>query len=116
MGIEYLTSYEHMGTSVVSCESGCSCASKAIDALQMAQPASAGGAATSSSGEALTRNVSIATIAELPAEVAEREAAVVVGGRRRGENCEHREGGRAELGTRREEAPPSFWSAGRSPS
>ena len=65
LALTYLASYEHMGTSVVSCESGCSCASKAIDALQMAQPASAGGAATSSSGEALTRNVSIATIAEL---------------------------------------------------
>ena len=62
LALTYLTSYESMGVGVVSCVSGCSCAPRAIDALQFAQPASAGGGA----GAELARNVSIATVVEIP--------------------------------------------------
>ena len=62
LALTYLASYEHMGVCVVACERGCSCTPRAIDALQIAQPASAGGGAA---GEALARNVSVATVAEI---------------------------------------------------
>ena len=70
LALTYLASYEHMGVGVVSCESGCSCQPKAIDALQMAQPATAGAPAGADSP--LSRNVSIASVAELAVTSASR--------------------------------------------
>ena len=68
LALTYLSSYERMGVCVVSCVSGCSCTPRTIDALQLAQPATAaiGAATTMTSDFALSRNVSVATIVEIP--------------------------------------------------
>ena len=60
LALTYLASYERMGVAVVTCVSGCSCTPRTIDALQFAQPASASGSSE------LARNVSIATVVEVP--------------------------------------------------
>ena len=65
LALTYLASYERMGLGVVSCVSGCSCAPRTIDALQFAQPATAAGGG-GGGAEGIGRNVSIATIAEIP--------------------------------------------------
>jgi hypothetical protein len=84
LALTYLTSYMDMGVVSVSCERACSCEPRVIDALQMAQPASSTGGvaigaptskrrggktlrmqATTVDGS-LTRNVSIAAVAEIP--------------------------------------------------
>jgi len=73
LALTYLSSYERMGICVVSCVSGCSCDPRTIDALQLAQPAaSVPGAAPS---EQLSRNVSIASVAEL--HVSQSRACVI---------------------------------------
>jgi hypothetical protein len=66
LALTYLTSYEHMGVCVVSCESGCTCDARAIDALQFAQPAAATTASSIVAGDVLARNVSIASVVEVP--------------------------------------------------
>jgi hypothetical protein len=70
LALTYLTSYEHMGNCVVTCESGCTCSPRSIDALQMAQPASAFG--RRSPADAPARNISIAAVAEIPVTSARR--------------------------------------------
>ena len=65
LALTYLASYERMGLGVVSCVSGCSCAPRTIDALHFAQPATAAGGG-GGGAEGIGRNVSIATIAEIP--------------------------------------------------
>ena len=42
LALTYLASYEGMGVCTVSCEGGCACAPRAIDALQVAAPAPPG--------------------------------------------------------------------------
>jgi hypothetical protein len=66
LALTYLTSYEHMGVCVVSCESGGTCDARAIDALQFAQPAAATTASSIVAGDVLARNVSIASVVEVP--------------------------------------------------
>ena len=75
LALTYLSSYEHMGVCRVTCESGCTCAPRAIDALQIAQPATSSTSSTTTEGSgsgALARNVSIAAIAEIPVTSARR--------------------------------------------
>lgn len=72
LALTYLASYEHMGVCIVTCESGCTCTPREIDALQVAQPAGAGGTVSTGSVDTLARNVSIATIAEIHVSSARR--------------------------------------------
>ena len=58
LALTYLASYEGMGVCTVSCEGGCACAPRAIDALQVAAPAPPGGGRGA-------RNVSVASDVEV---------------------------------------------------
>ena len=58
LALTYLASYEGMGVCTVSCEGGCACAPRAIDALQVAAPAAPGGGRGA-------RNVSVASDVEV---------------------------------------------------
>ena len=64
LALTYLASYERMGVAKVSCIKGCTCETRIIDALQLAQPASSTAAATRDN--ALSRNVSVASVVEIP--------------------------------------------------
>lgn len=71
LALTYLASYEGMGLCMVSCEHGCKCQSRLVDALQAAQPASADARAGSEGRagdgtQALARNISIASVVEIP--------------------------------------------------
>lgn len=70
LALTYLTSYEQMGVVGVSCEKGCDCEMRTIDALQMAQPTMAMAPSELRRGHhhserAAARNVSVASVAEL---------------------------------------------------
>mmetsp|Transcript_11350 Transcript_11350/g.29016 ORF Transcript_11350/g.29016 Transcript_11350/m.29016 type:complete len:587 (-) Transcript_11350:41-1801(-) len=79
LALTYLTSYQGMGVAQITCESGCVCEPHHLDALQAIQPARSGGLMGKHQVDgAPTRNVSVATVAEIPIRFASRACSVRV--------------------------------------
>jgi hypothetical protein len=80
LALTYLTSYQDMGVASVSCQHGCSCVPQRLDAIQLAQPSDVPVPTLqrhrSGADRTITRNVSVATVMEIPIRDASRACAI----------------------------------------